>query len=142
METQDKIALLNVYLNEFIFRDKILWSNTFKIFYVSVIVILLPNISNVLDVNFPFFPVLLLRIISFIISIVFLYISLGYAKRVEASTKTYNSMIEKLAPEYRRESIEDLKFGKIFIFRISYVLVFTMFLSLISLNVLLIVFDR
>jgi len=140
METNDIIALLDVYLNELIFRDQVLWSNTFKFFYASMIVILLPNISDIININFPYLPILLFRIIGFIMTITFLYIALGYAKRLEASTNTYNKMIEKLEIEYQRESIKNLKFGKLFKFRTSYIVVFIMFSSLIIMNIILVIY--
>jgi hypothetical protein len=138
-ENQDIIALMNVYLNEFIFRNKLLWSNSFKFFYATLIIILLPHISEFLNINHLDLHILLFRIIGFIMSFTFLYVVLGYAKRLEAITKTYNKIIEKFDIEYRREYIESLKFGKLFKLRTSYIVVSLMFLSLLTVNIILLI---
>jgi len=105
------------------------------------IVILLPNLSGSLGITLPSFPKLMFRLIGAIMTLVFFYISMGYAKRLEASTETYNRIIDKLDIEYRRIKITDLKFGKIFKLRTSYILVYLLFLSLIVINILMIFYD-
>jgi len=142
-KTQEIIALLNIYLNEYIYRNQLLWSNTFKFFYAIIIVILLPNISNFLKIELPILPGLLFRIIGLIMSFAFLFVVLGYAKRFELSSNTYHKLIKKLKQEYQKPDISSVKFGKIFVgIRTSYIVVFLMFFSLISINVILLIFDK
>jgi len=140
LENQDLIALLDVYLNEFIHRDNLLWSQVFKFFYASIIVMLLPNISDFLSINLPPFPVLLFRVLGLIMSVVFLYLALGYGKRLEASTSTYKMLIEKLKPNYQRIKLRNLKFGRFFEIRTSYVVILFMFLSIIVIDIIFIIY--
>jgi hypothetical protein len=137
LNNQEIIALLDVYLNEFIHRNHMLWSQVFKFFYASIIVMLLPNLSDFLGITLPSFPILMFRIIGAIMTVAFFYISIGYAKRLEASTKTYNRIIDKLDIGYQRIKINDLKFGQLFSLRTSYILIYLLFLSLVAINILM-----
>jgi hypothetical protein len=138
---QDIISLLNIYLNEFIHRNDVFLSTTFRFFYASLIVILLPNITGYLGINFSSLPIVLFRIVGFIMSLAFFYITISYAKRLEAITNTYNTIIKKFKSEYQRQNIEELKFGKLFKWRISYVLILSMFFSLMAINILFIFYN-
>ena len=74
-------------------------------------------------------------------SVSFLHISLSYAKRLEASTETYNKVLDKLPNDFRRTNIASLKFGRFFSARTSYVIVFLMFFSTVAVNILLTIFS-
>ena len=132
------ISLLNIYLTEWIHRDKILWSQVFKLFYAILIIILLPNISEYLKISLPSIPTILFRILGLLFSFVFLYICLGYLKRLEAIGNSYQNLINKLPPEYRRQNVRDLHMGKLFSYRTSYIICFLLFSCLISLSIVLI----
>jgi len=142
LEPQDIIALLNVYLNEFIYRNKLLWSNSFKFFYAILMVILLPNISDFLNINLPALPILLFRIIGLLMTFAFMYVVLGYAKRFEICSNAYLGLIKKLNPKYQKQNMDDMKFGKFFIPRTSYIVIFLMFISLLFINAIFIYFDN
>ena len=140
LNNEETIALLDVYLNEFIFRDDLLWAQTFKLFYATIIVMLLPNITEFLNVSLPALPTILFRAVGGIMSLAFLYVAIGYGKRLEASTKTYNKTLEMLDAEYQRIKIKDLKHGKFFTWRTSYIVIFQMFFSLIVMDILFIIY--
>ncbi len=138
------ISLLNLYLAEWIQRDQITWSQIFKIFYAILIIILLPNLALHFNLELPNLPILIFRIIGLFLSFIFLYISLGYAMRLQAISDTYRDIIKKLPEEYQRKSVKDIKFknkfiGKIFMPRIGYLICFALFLALLSLSIILMI---
>lgn len=139
------ISLLNLYLNEWIRRDQILWSQIFKFFYAILIIILLPNLALHFDLVLPNnFPILIFRLIGFFLSFLFLYIALGYTIRLQAIGDTYSEIIKTLPLEYQRISIKDIKFknksiGKFFKPRLGYVLSFVLFFILSFLSVILMI---
>lgn len=138
------ISLLNVYLAEWIHRDQIIWSQTFKFFYAILIIILLPNLALHFDLALPNLPIFIFRIIGLFLSLLFLYISLGYAIRLQAISDTYRDIIKTLPQEYQRKSIKDIKFknrfvGKLFMPRIGYVICLALFLVLFSLSIILMI---
>jgi len=135
----EKISLSNLYLTEFIHRDNLLWSQIFKLFYSTIIVILLPNISGFFNLMLPPIPVLLFRIIGLVMAVAFLYVALGYGKRLEASTETYKNILDSLPDEYQRIDLSKLKFGKLFSLRMSYVVIWFMFVSLIAVDIVFII---
>ena len=138
------ISLLNVYLAEWIQRDQLIWSQIFKYFYANLIIILLPNLALHFDLVLPNLPIFIFRIIGFCFSFIFLYISLGYTIRLQAISDTYRDIIQTLPKEYRRKSVEDIKFksipiGKFFMPRIGYIICLTLFLILFSLSIILLI---
>lgn len=139
------ISLLNIYLSEWIQRDQIIWSQIFKFFYAILIIILLPNLALHFDLVLPNnLPILVFRLIGFFLSFIFLYISLGYAIRLQAISDTYRDIIKTLPTEYQRKSIKDIKFknrsiGKFFMPRIGYIICLALFLVLLSLSIILMI---
>lgn len=47
------IDLLNIYLQEYIHRDNLMWSQTYKFFFASLIIMLLPNLTERLGIIIP-----------------------------------------------------------------------------------------
>lgn len=101
-EKQDILCLMDVYLNEWIHRSDVLWGQTFKYFYATLVVLFLPNLAEHLEISLPKVPVLLFPIIALILSGAFLYATIGYCKRLEASGKTYKH------DSFVRQLIKDL----------------------------------
>ncbi len=119
-----------------IHRNTVLWSQIFKIYYALLIFVLIPIIPDFVDISYSL-PLHVFRISGILMSFVFLYVSLSYSKRLEASTKTYNTLLEKLPDNYKRCSINQLKFGKLFKFRTSYIVVVLLFISLLIIDIVL-----
>lgn len=128
------INLMNIYLSEWEHRDELLWKQVFKYFYATLIVLFLPNLASFLQINLPDFHNALFPAIAFLLALVFLYVSIGYAKRLEASGKTYQKLINLLPSELQRVPISDLKFGTFFAQRMSIILCGLMFLGLCVLS--------
>jgi len=101
---------------------------------------LLPNLMNYFNLDLLTMPILLFRVFGLIMIVTLLYISLGYAKRLEASTKTYNQIIEKLPLDFQRVKVSTLSLGKLFELRTSYLLIYIMFLALTAIDILLIIY--
>jgi YbbR domain-containing protein len=100
---------------------------------------LLPNLTERLGIAIPqFFSsyVWLFPLMGIIIAIVFLYVSLGLAKRFQASSQTYNKIIKLLPEELQRESIKNMPI-KILNHTNTYILPILMFAVLIILGVIL-----
>lgn len=137
--TDSIISLMNIYLQEFIHRDKHMWSQNYRFFFASLTIMLLPNLTERLGIAIPqFFSsyVWLFPLMGIIIAIVFLYVSLGLAKRFQASSQTYNKIIKLLPEELQRESIKNMPI-KILNHTNTYILPILMFAVLIILGVIL-----
>lgn len=140
------ISLLNVYFSEWSHRDQLLWSQAFKFYFATLIVILLPNISNLFQMDLPPISHLAFRIIGMLLSFVFLYISLGYAVRLHAISESYQRILKKLPEGYNQILPDDIKIKNIpigfyFKFRLGYIICITLFISLFLLSILFIAFD-
>lgn len=138
------ISLLNLYFSEWSHRDQILWAQIYKFYYAILIFILLPNLADHFQLNLPTIPVFIFRIIGLILSLIFLYISLGYAIRLQAIGDTYQNIINKLPKDYQRESIKNIKYkniqiGKFFMFKLGYMICVTLFITLFSLSIVLMI---
>ncbi len=135
------INLLNIYLQEYIHRDEHMWSQTYKFFFASLVIMLLPNLTERLGINIPeifssnkwIFP-----LAGIALAIIFLYVSLGLAKRFQASSETYNKLIALLPKEVQRVKLADLPM-KLLNKTHNYILVTLMFLVLIIIGVLMLV---
>jgi len=152
LKDKDVIALLDVYLKEWMHRDQLMWTQLFRYFYASLIVIVLPNIPKVSTFYILSVPVSLFHWLGFFMSVAFLYISLAFAKRVEAVGNTYRKIYENLDSKYHRDKLKDLPFcdkciNKCLIIkylnerldrRLGYIVPILMFILLIVTNVILI----
>ena len=143
MEVGHLLDLMDIYLSEWKQRDEMLWKQVFKYFYATLVVLFLPNIASFLGINLPEFPAVLFPLAALVLSLVFLYISIGYSKRLEASGNTYQKLINLLPEELRRVSVSDpnIKFGRFFSKRISVVICVLMFLGLLCLSIVMILYD-
>lgn len=139
-EYDTTISLLNLYYSESNYRSQVLWSQIFRFYYAILIIILLPNMSTFFQITLPNIPIIVFRIIGILLSFSFLYVSFGYAIRLQAINDTYQNLLDELPKKYHRKSIKDIGIGKIFMPRISYVLCFSLFLSLFFLSIILIIF--
>ena len=52
-ETQDLLALMQIYLSEWMHRDELLWKQVFKYFYATLFVLFLPNIAAFVQIELP-----------------------------------------------------------------------------------------
>lgn len=105
---EELIALLAVYESEFEHRDKALYSHAYRLFYVSMIIMLCPFISigevSIKLVNVPS----LLFIIAGMGCAVFAYIiAIIHADRLSKISKTYRKVNNMLPSQYRRISTID-----------------------------------
>ena len=143
MEVGHLLDLMDIYLSEWKHRDEMLWKQVFKYFYATLVVLFLPNIASFLGINLPEFPAVLFPLAALVLSLVFLYISIGYSKRLEASGNTYQKLINLLPEELRRVSVSDpnIKFGRFFSKRISVVICVLLFLGLLCLSIVMILYD-
>jgi hypothetical protein len=134
LNTDQIIALMDVYLNEWMHRDELLWSQVFRFFYATLIVTVLPNIATFVGITLPEINSKIFPILGMLMALVFLYVGLGYGMRMGASSLTYEKMINMLGnEELERISIKDrskMKWGYLFASPMSLVLVVTMFVAL------------
>lgn len=137
------IALMSVYLSEWEHRDELLWTQVFRYFYATLIVTVLPNIAAFVGIELPEINIKLFPIIGMVMALVFLYVGLGYAIRLRASSRTYEKIMKLLgSEEYERISIRDkkkVKWGYLFAPPMAMVLVITMFVALEAVAILLLV---
>lgn len=137
------IALMEIYLDEWQHRDSLLWAQVFKLFYADLIVIVLPNIAEFLGIVLPPINQKVFPLIGIFMAIMFLYMGIGYAIRLRASSRTYEKLMKHLGnEEFERISIKDkskIKFGWMFAPPLAMLLVVTMFISLIAASIVLLV---
>ncbi len=141
MGVDQTIALMNVYLTEWCHRNEMLWRLVYRCFYATLVVILLPNIAPALSITIPPLPVFVFRIVGLSMAPMFLFISIGYAKRAEASDRTYQMMIDMFPPEYQRKCVsnEQIRAGRFFSARMSVIICPCMFIALVALAIALLV---
>lgn len=136
-ETPIIIQAMDHYLQEYIHRDTHMWSQNYKFFFSSLIVILLPNLTDYLGIALPetlsahswVFPA-----VGIVLSFVFLYVSLGLARRFTAVSETYNALISLLPDELQRKSIKNMPV-KILNKSYAYVMSVLMFISLLAIGI-------
>lgn len=129
------ISLLNIYFLEWSHRDQMLWKQTFRFYYAALVLILLPNIAARLQIELPSIPNFVYRWGGLLISMIFLYFSLGYATRLLLISKSYGRLLDKLPSEYTQKDFDDFKpisihVAKLLKPRLGYILCITLFLSL------------
>ena len=142
LSTDQMLTLMGTYLDEWKFRDELLWKQVYRFFYATLIVMLLPNIAGFVGIDLPDFPHVLFPIVAAVMALFFFYTSMGYIKRMEASNKTYSAMIAKLPPEYQRISIksEQVKHGHLFMRGMASTICTLMFAALIVISIVMIVY--
>ena len=140
---EDLLNLMNIYLSEWEHRSEVLWRQIFYYFYATVIVLFLPNLTSFIGISLPNFPELLFPVIALLMSFAFLYVSLGLAKRIDASVKTYNKLIRFLPVELRTITIAspEIRYGKFFKRRMSVIICFLLFFCLIFMSVIMIAYN-
>lgn len=106
-----KIALLSVYLEDRNHRDGVGTDQLLKVFYASIIIGMLPNLSGALGVSINMIPSIVFRILGILIAIIFIHVASAYADRLNAISSTYSRVILTLPAKYRRDPI-DPKYDK------------------------------
>lgn len=89
----------------------------------------------------PNVPKVVFRIIGIILSFVYYYVALTYAARFQAISDTYRSVIETFPKEYQREDMNKTKFRKFLSKRITYLVCSVLFITLITVPILLLILD-
>ena len=137
------LALMEIYQSEWQYIHGHLWNLIFKFFYANLIVLFLPNLSTMLGINLSKFPPVLFPSISSILSLVFLYVTFGVTKRVEASAKTYAHMLQMLPENLQRIPVASpqIKMGRFFRFPLNQILCVAMFLSLFFASIVMIFYN-
>lgn len=141
--TVDEILhLMEIYMSEWCHRDQ-MWQQSFKYFYASLVVLLLPNLSSYLGIDLADFPVVWFRIVGLLVSLVYFYVSLGYTRRLDSVGRAYSNVMNYMPKELRRMSFSKSKtrINRLFSIRMSYVITTVMFLGLFTLAVVMIIHD-
>lgn len=130
------IQAMEHYFQEYIHRDNTMWSQNYKFFFSSLVVTLLPNLTENLGLSLPekfasntyIFP-----FIGITLAFVFLYVSHESARRFCSVSKTYNSLIKLLPTDLQRREIEENLFSP------AYVISLMMFVSLIFIAIMVLI---
>ena len=136
--TEELLSLINIYSLEWTQRDSLMWKQVYTFFFAVFIIILLPfakvwNISLTETIPHFVFP-----IVGILLSFLFLYVSMQYAKRLSKIGETYRDLIEHLPEEFQRKHIykkDKISFWK----QIAYTVPLIMFFALFSFGVLVLV---
>ena len=109
IETNDfdkYLGLINLYYQEWQHREETFWKQVFKFYFATLTVIFLPNIAAHFNFTPPDFPYWIFPVVGFLMTLVFFYISYGYAIRLKASSETYKKVNNLLCNKYKRISLE------------------------------------
>jgi hypothetical protein len=137
LEYQELIDLLGIYLNNFIHRDQILWSQTLKFFYAIIVVILLPNVSEIMGLSMPSLPSMAFRLIGIVMSFIFLYVGLAYCARMNGATDAFFNINAKLCKSHQIEGIK-----RLYKPRLSNLIVSVMFSALLLTATFFLIFSQ
>lgn len=142
IEAEHILELMDIYLSEWKHRDEVLWKQVFKYFYTTLVVIFLPNLTMRLGIDLNNIPPKFFPIAGLLLSIVFLYVSIGCCKRAEASYEAYKKINSLLPYSFRRIQLSDpkIKYGKYFDRHISLIICPLMFFALLFLSIVMIVY--
>lgn len=135
-ENDTLISLLGVYLSEWEHREQFLWVQLFRFYFAILIVILFPNLTGYFHMTLPIHDEVF-RIVGLHLSFIFLYVSIGYVMRFQASGDTYQHLIDQLPDSYQRKRVKDYKFGHFFDCRITYIVCISLFLTLFILAIIM-----
>lgn len=114
------IYLIDIYEREWEHRDSILWKQTYRMYYLSLIIMILPNISKYIGLTLPNIPPKIFPVIGLLLAFLSMIMSWSYGVRLEASSETYKNLMRKLPVSYRRINLNELYRikGKDIIFKI------------------------
>lgn len=141
MTAEQIISLLSVYESEWEHRDNIFYSELLKFYYVTLITMLLPNITSYLKISLPSVPAYFFPCIGIVMSLFFLYLMWGYTYRLDAISITIQCLIEKLPEGYQRVRVSSFKYYKLFEIRRSRILTLSLYGSLIIIGIFLIYYS-
>ncbi len=102
------IYLMDIYEREWEHRDSLLWKQAYRMYYLSLISMILPNISNYIGLTLPNIPPKIFPIIGLLLACFSMIMSWSYGVRLEASSETYKNLMRKLPVSYRRVNINEL----------------------------------
>ena len=139
---QDVLSLMDIYLSEWRQREDDFFKLVFKYFYVDILILFLPNISSYIGINLPKIPAVIFPCVSLALSLFFMYASIGNHKRIEASAKTYQKLINLLPEDLRRVSIfsTEIKYGRFFPGYVNLIVSCGMFISAFLLSIVMIAY--
>ena len=121
------ISILAIYESEWEHRNNTLWSQVFRFFYLSIFIMVLPNITNYLSISLPNIQPKLFPIVGIFSSTISLIFSLSYSKRLEAISETYKKVNNLLPSELQRIKLSDIKYGKYFMKRHTTIIPFIIY---------------
>ena len=102
------ISLMDIYEREWEYRDELLWKQVYRLFYFSLVMILLPSISAGIGIELPLINPKFFTVAGLFLASISILISWSYAVRLECSSETYMKLMSKLPESYRRISIDEL----------------------------------
>lgn len=159
-ETEHLLQLISIYLSEWDHRATALWNQVFKYFYATLIVLFLPNLANHLNIDLPDISIKIFPITAFLLSWVFLFVSIGCAKRAKDIGNKYKNLVALLPEKFRKaseldpnqnlvnllpkklrqvpESMLNSKFAKNLYNNMSYLICGVMFIALVLLSAIMI----
>ena len=136
--TEELLTLMNIYYMEWEHRDTLMWQQVCTLFFAVFIIILLP-FAKIWDITLTDkIPKVIFPITGILLSFIFLYITIQYAKRLSKSGETYRELIEHLPEEFQRKSIykkDDITITR----QLAYILPIIMFCSLFIFGIIILV---
>ena len=139
--TEELLELMDIYLSEWKHRDILLWRQIFTFFFVIMLVYFFPYFANWGENLIDILPGWICLIIGIVLSILFLFVGIGYSTRLKASGNSYQKIIDKLPTQFQRVKIDELNNFKIANSPMSSFIVSVMFVILLVLGIALLVIN-
>ena len=136
------VSLMEIYQEEWIYRDTSFWSHAFKFFYASLVVTLLPQIAEVVHQNAldkigidkKWYP-----IAGLVLAVLFILMALQDAKRAKAAYLSYDRVMRALPNNWGRKTLTEISLkcvGKIYNIRLGLFACWIMFGGLVALGII------
>lgn len=139
LSKEEIINLMSVYLDEWKHRDLSFWTQTYRYFYATLIVILLPNIGSIFEIRLAFsvgdkiFP-----LVGIFMSIFFMYFSVVSGIKSTLASNAYRQLISYIPKDYREKCVAEQRHGKYYNIKMAIALPIFMFSVLIVISLILI----
>lgn len=108
LSISDLLHLMDIYEREWEYRNSRFVHQLYSMYYIALIIIVFPKITNYAKINLPKMPSILFPIIGLGFSIFSLIMAQSFRLRTDASGQTYKKMMQLLPEKYRRLSIDNV----------------------------------
>ncbi|MBD5499191.1 MAG: hypothetical protein HDR11_15815 [Lachnospiraceae bacterium] len=135
------IALINIYEEDWKHRDLLLWSHVYRFFYISVLTMLIPQLSSYFSLNLGNVPRIIFPVTGTLLSLLSIYVSYSMGMRLKASDKSRRKLYALLPDEYHKVTLKEISNSRILSTRVTIIVPFALHILVILLGIFLILLE-